>query len=94
MQVLAPLSPWLGSRGRAEEQAGLCLGFLNKDWVSAFLAREGCGSSHPSEGVAGHGLIPRGKLSCIKHTQRGKRMGSGHQPSLAGQTALSQPWLG
>lgn len=52
------------------------------------MATGGCDSSHPSEGVAGHGLIPRGKLSCRKHTQRGKGRGSGHQPSRAGQTAL------
>lgn len=38
-------------------------------------------SLHPPVGVVGHGLIPRGKLSRTKHTQRGKGRGSGHQPS-------------
>lgn len=28
VQALAPLSPWLGSRGGVREQPGLCLGFL------------------------------------------------------------------
>lgn len=61
-----------------------------KHWEPAFLAREGCDSSHPSVGVVGHGLIPRGKLSRPKHTQRGKGRGSGHQPSQLGWAPMSR----
>lgn len=105
VQALAPLSPWLGSPeplaglpgqgvGAARPLSGLSEVKDERAGLLAFLAKEGCDSSHPSEGVVDHGLIPRGKLSCRKHTQRGKGRGSGHQPSRAGQTALSQPWLG